>query len=119
MTQTLLLVVLFVGGMAMLPWLVKWLQQRRAGWGGAAHMPPKVLSGVSVGPQQRVVVVEVGVDAARTVLVLGVTAHQVSCLHVLVPAGSVTPVPSTVFSQVLAAAESQPQPRPSGEESHG
>lgn len=87
MTQTLLVVVLFVGAMAALPWLVRRVQQRHTAGGPGGAMPSRVLSAVAVGPQQRVVTVEVGPEHARTWLVLGVTTQQVSCLHVL-PAGS-------------------------------
>src|SRR6218665_2376649 len=57
----------------------------RGGGGGgpASGAAARVLSAVAVGPQQRVVTVEVGPEHARTWLVLGVTARQVSCLHVL------------------------------------
>ena len=87
MTQTLLVVVLFVGAMAMLPWLVRRLQQRRVAGGSTGASASRVLSAVAVGPQQRVVTVEDGPDHARTVLVLGVTTQQINCLHVL-PAGA-------------------------------
>lgn len=87
MTQTLLVVVLFVGAMALLPWLVRRLQQRQASGGVGVGAASRVLSAVAVGPHQRVVTVEVGPEHARTWLVLGVTAQQVSCLHVL-PSGS-------------------------------
>lgn len=83
MTQTLVVVVMFVGAMAMLPWVVRRLQQRRTGVGAGAHSAARVLSAVAVGPQQRVVTVEVGPEHARTYLVLGVTAQQINCLHVL------------------------------------
>src|SRR6218665_3020731 len=91
-------VLLFVGAMAWLAWLVR---RQRHGAGGPASgaaarvlsavaggAPPRagaggVLSAVAVGPQQRVVTVEVGPEHARIWLVLGVTARQVSCLHVL------------------------------------
>lgn len=85
MSQTLLVVVLFVAAMAALPWLVRRVQQRQAGSGMAAGAASKVLSAIAVGPHQRVVTVEVGPESFRTVLVLGVTAQQVSCLHVLTP----------------------------------
>lgn len=88
MTQTLLVVVLFVGAMAMLPWLVRRLQQRQANAGAGQAMASKVVSAVAVGPQQRVVTVEVGPEHARTWLVLGVTAQQIHCLHVLSAAGA-------------------------------
>lgn len=110
MTQTLVVVVLFVGAMAMLPWLVRRLQQRRAASGVTGSSASRVLSAVAVGPQQRVVTVEVGPDHARTFLVLGVTAQQINCLHVFPtvlaqpPSGS--PVPSGVasFAREIATA---------------
>lgn len=86
MTQTLVAVVLFVGAMAALPWLVRRLQLRHAVGGQAAGTASRVVSAVAVGPHQRVVTVEVGPEHARAWLVLGVTAQQVSCLHVLSPA---------------------------------
>jgi flagellar protein FliO/FliZ len=77
-----------------------------------------VLSAVAVGPQQRVVTVEVGPEHARTWLVLGVTAQQVSCLHVL-PVGVPDAVPPSAakvpsFAQEIASAASAP-----GNSNHG
>ncbi|WP_100409097.1 flagellar biosynthetic protein FliO [Acidovorax sp. 69] len=116
MTQTLVVVVLFVGAMAALPWLVRRLQQRHAASGVTAGTALRVVSAVAVGPQQRVVTVEVGPEHARAWLVLGVTAQQVSCLHVLPvsPQGSVGPVVSGVpsFAREMAVAGK------SGESSH-
>lgn len=83
MTQTLLLIVAFVAVLAALPWLIRRLQQRQTGLLAAPGGAPRVLSAVAVGPQQRVVTVEVGPAHQRTVLVLGVTAQQINCLHVL------------------------------------
>lgn len=83
MTQTLLLVVLLIAALSALPWLIRRLQQQRAGLQAGAGAPSRVLSAVAVGPQQRVVTVEVGTARQRTLLVLGVTAQQISCLHVL------------------------------------
>lgn len=85
MTQTLVVVVLFVGVIAMLPWLIRRLQQRQAKTSSVPGVNARVISAVSVGPQQRVVTVEVGAEHARTCLVLGVTAQQITCLHVLGP----------------------------------
>ncbi len=89
MTQTLGLVVLFVVLLAMLPAGVKWLQ-RRSGVLGLPAMGPasKVISAVAVGPQQRVVTVEVGPETARVWLVLGVTQQSVTCLHTLPVGGA-------------------------------
>lgn len=111
MTQTLLVVVLFVGAMAMLPWLVRRLQQRQAAGGSVpGGSALRVLSAVAVGPQQRVVTVEVGPEHARTWLVLGVTASSVTCLHVVPrvqePSGMATApaAHSASFAQQMAVA---------------
>lgn len=116
MTQTLVVVVVFVAAMAMLPWLVRRVQQRHGAGGLAAGGASRVLSAVAVGPHQRVVTVEVGPEHARTWLVLGVTAQHVSCLHT-VPASapqdgfgaspSVTPSHSS-FAQELVVAAGEP-----------
>jgi flagellar protein FliO/FliZ len=112
MTQTLGIVVLFVGAMAMLPWLVRRLQQHRTAGAASANTASKVMSAVAIGPQQRVVTVEVGPDHARTWLVLGVTAQNVSCLHVLpaapVPSGVVMPATESAFAREMAAAVREP-----------
>lgn len=82
MGQTLVVVVLFMAGMACLPWLVRKIQQKHAESGrlrGAAVS--RVLSSVAVGAQQRVVTLEVGPEHARSVLVLGITPQQITCLH--------------------------------------
>lgn len=98
MSQTLFVVVLFVAGMAALPWLVRRIQQRQAGGPVAPGSATRVLSAVAVGPHQRVVTVEVGPENARTVLVLGVTAQQVSCLHVQASQGGAGAPESAGFS---------------------
>ncbi|WP_035203196.1 flagellar biosynthetic protein FliO [Acidovorax sp. CF316] len=119
MTQTLVIVVLFVGAMACLPWLIKRLQQHHAAGGLPAGAASRVLSAVAVGPQQRVVTVEVGPEGARTWLVLGVTAQQVSCLHVLAApataAAASAALPAVVpdasaFAREMAAAEARKEP---------
>ena len=112
MTQTLLVVVLFVGAMALLPWLVRRLQQRQAAGSAGVGAASRVLSAVAVGPHQRVVTVEVGPEHARTWLVLGVTAQQVSCLHVF-PAGPSAaphsaPRAEPTFAQAVASAVKAP-----------
>ena len=104
MTQTLVVVMLFVGAMACLPWLVKRLQQRHGVGAAVAGTASRVLSTVAVGPQQRVVTVEVGPPQQRTVLVLGVTAQNINCLHVL-PAVATD---GARFAAEMAAARAQP-----------
>lgn len=104
MTQTWALLLLFIAAMAALPWWVKRWQQRGAAATGTAQS--RVLSAVAVGPQQRVVTLEVAHGAQRAVLVLGVTAQQVNCLHVLdaAPAATATTAAAAPgFAQALAA----------------
>lgn len=120
-TQTLLLVVLFVAAIASLPWLIRKLQQRQAGLMQGATGVSRVVAAVSVGPQQRVVTVEVGPPRARQQLVLGVTAQQITCLQVL-PLGdpardaagaAAAPVPAS-FAQALDVVATPVQQERSG-----
>ena len=89
MWPTLILVALFVAAMACLPWLVRRLQQKNLlprGMGmarGATPVPAQVLGSLAIGPQQRVVTVQVGEGDETVRLVLGVSAQQIQCLHVL------------------------------------
>lgn len=103
MTQTLLLVILFVAAISSLPWLVRRLQQRQGRFAPSAAAMPRVLSAVAVGPQQRVVTVEVGEEGERTTLVLGVTAQSIRCLHILPPTSKASPTPGS-FSRAMAQA---------------
>ena len=123
MTQTLLIVVLFVGAMACLPWLVRRLQQRHAAQAVGSGAASRVLSAVAVGPHQRVVTVEVGPEHARTWLVLGVTAQNVSCLHVMAPSASAGPVVAQAapnFAHEVAVAIASTNSNTSaGKPSHG
>ena len=80
MTQTIVSVVLFLAVLGLLPLAIRWYQQRSPG-SGTPTAASRVLSTVPVGPQQRVVTIEVGPQGARTWLVLGVTAQQITCLH--------------------------------------
>lgn len=80
MTQTIISVVVFLVLLALLPLAIRWVQ-RRSPAGPAALGASRVVSAVAVGPHQRVVTVEVGPEEARTWLVLGVTAQNITCLH--------------------------------------
>lgn len=81
MTQTIVSVAVFLVLLALLPLGIRWVQRRAPG-GTSANGTAKVVSAIAVGPHQRVVTVEVGPEAARTWLVLGVTAQNITCLHV-------------------------------------
>ncbi|WP_037473316.1 FliO/MopB family protein [Simplicispira psychrophila] len=118
MTQTLLVVVLFIGAVALLPWLIRYIQQRQIKAAGATGMSSRVLSAVAVGPHQRIVTVEVGPEHARTCLVLGVTAQQINCLHVMAASSVITGADAdSSFSHQMALAQTAP-PAP-GAVSHG
>lgn len=80
-SSALLLVAACVLVLVSLPALTRWLQ-RHAGRGSLdPHAASRLVSALPVGPQQRVVTVEVGPAHARTTLVLGVTQQSVTCLH--------------------------------------
>lgn len=81
MTQTLILVGLFVGLLALAPLGLKWVQRRAVGGAAAVASASRIISAVAVGPHQRVVTVEVGPEGSRTWLTLGVTAQAITCLH--------------------------------------
>jgi flagellar protein FliO/FliZ len=84
MTQSLLTIVVFVALILTLPFIVRRVQQRRGGLHGTPLGPTsKVVSAMAVGPQQRVLTVEVGPEDAWTWLVLGVTGQSITCLHTL------------------------------------
>lgn len=48
---------------------------------GAVGSGAKIVSVVAVGPSQRVVTLEAGPEHDRLLLVLGVTSHNITCLH--------------------------------------
>ena len=87
MTQSLYLVAGFVLLLALVPFGVRWMQARTGNGPLVAGVAGKVLSAVAVGPQQRVVTVEVGAADARVCLVLGVTQQSITCLHTFPAAG--------------------------------
>jgi flagellar protein FliO/FliZ len=79
----------FAAVIAAIP-LALWLFKRSplgAGMAGQGAAPMKVVGALALSPSQRIVTVEVGEGAARTRLVLGVTAQQITTLHQL-PAGA-------------------------------
>jgi flagellar protein FliO/FliZ len=101
MTQSLVTVVLFVLAILSIPFLLRRWQDRRGGLAGGAAATgtgAKVLSAIAVGPQQRVVTIEIGPEGARIQLVLGVTAQSVTCLHTSGPPGpAVAATPASAF----------------------
>jgi flagellar protein FliO/FliZ len=95
MTQTLIPVAAFLVLLALLPLGVRWWQRRAQAGGSGPAAATKIVSAVAVGPQQRVVTVEVGPADARTWLVLGVTAQSITCLHSVAVGPAARPTPRT------------------------
>ncbi|MDA7415224.1 flagellar biosynthetic protein FliO [Xenophilus arseniciresistens] len=81
MTQSLLTIVLFIGLMAAMPFAIRRLQQKRALPLGPSGPACKLISALAVGPQQRILTVEVGPEGARSWLVVGVSAQGITPLH--------------------------------------
>lgn len=64
-------------------WGVKWLRQRYAIGGAPDAQALKVISSLAVGPQQRVMVLELTEPGTQTrhLLTVGVTPGQITTLH--------------------------------------
>ena len=94
--STVLVVLLLMG----LLWgLRRW--PMASGWPVRGAAPGlKLLSSLSLGPQQRVVAVTWHDGQAGAVYLLGVTPHQITCLQTL-PPGSLADVPFTVEDAVI------------------
>ncbi len=82
MTQSLVWIGLFLAALACLPMAVKRFRTRNPVGAYASDAQLKFVSAVAVGQHQKVVTVEAGPQGARVSLTLGVTAQNVTCLHV-------------------------------------
>lgn len=92
MYQTSFWLVVFIAAFASLPWVLKWVQ-RRTGLGKLQHDgATRLLSSLSLSPQQRIVTVEVLQGQTRTRLVLGVTPQSITCLHTMPGSDDAQPV---------------------------
>lgn len=110
-----------LAALAALAWGVQWLRRRQASAvGGGAAL--RVTAQLMVGPQQRVVVVELDGPAGAVQLTLGVTPQHVRTLHVQPlgvgrrSAGDAAPVanaPATPprYADVARALSAEPQRR--------
>lgn len=95
LAQQIWSVLIFLACLAALPFLVKrWKSVNTAKYGGEVEPAPRVVSVLAVGPQQRVVTVEVGREWARQRMVLGVTSQSISCLF-SEPLNEQKPAPKT------------------------
>ncbi len=81
MTQSLILIGLFLCVLVSLPFLIEHLKKRYGLKLPGTDGPTRLVSALSLGPNQKVVTVEVGPPQARVWLVLGVTAQAIQCLH--------------------------------------
>ncbi len=81
MTSSFLPVVLFLVVLACVPLALKWLRTKSIVGGNDSGAQSKIISALAVGPHQRVITVEVGLEAARVRLTLGVTPQAISLLH--------------------------------------
>jgi flagellar protein FliO/FliZ len=88
MTQSLILIGLFLCVLVSLPFLIERLKKHYGLGLVGATGPTRLVSALSLGPQQKVVTVEVGPANARVWLVLGVTQQSIQCLHSLPAEGS-------------------------------
>jgi flagellar protein FliO/FliZ len=88
MSPAWLAIVLVVLVLALIPVGLKWLQRYVGTKGLGSTSTTRIVSAVGVGPNQRVVTVEIGPEGDRTWLTLGVTTHSITCLHVTPVSGS-------------------------------
>jgi flagellar protein FliO/FliZ len=80
----LLWFVVIIAAIPLALWLLK-----RSGYGaamaGGANAPARTVASLAIGPQQRIVTVEVGTGDEKRWLVLGVTPQAIQTLHTLSP----------------------------------
>ena len=67
--------------MGLLAWAVHWIKKRTSPVGSGQGAQLRVVSQLMVGPQQRVVVVEIDGPEGQVQLTLGVTPQHISPLH--------------------------------------
>lgn len=108
MTQQLLWVGAFLLLLAALPWLLRWARTRVATAAGAGDSQSRFISAVAVGPQQRVVTVEVGPVHERVWLTVGVTGQSMVLLHRSAPNAGDS---SAGLSPTLPLSAAQPHPQ--------
>ncbi|TSE25201.1 flagellar biosynthetic protein FliO [Tepidimonas sediminis] len=105
-----------LAALALLAWGVQWLRRRQLATGGGAGAALRVTAQLMVGPQQRVVVVELDGPGGAVQLTLGVTPQHVRTLHVA-PLGrtAAAPTPATPryaeVARALADAGTRREPR--------
>ncbi len=83
MTQSLILIGLFLCVLVSLPFLIERIKKHYGLAIAGPAGPARLVSALALGPQQRVVTVEVGPPGGRVWLVLGVTQQSIQCLHTM------------------------------------
>jgi flagellar protein FliO/FliZ len=83
MTQSLILIGLFLCVLVSLPFLIERIKKHYGLNPVGPSGPARLVSALALGPQQKVVTVEVGPQSARVWLVLGVTQQSIQCLHTM------------------------------------
>lgn len=100
----------FIAIVAMIP-LALWLLKRSPMGAamGAAGAPAKVVASLPLGPNQRVLTLEVGQGVERRWLLVGVTPQSINALHTLTPppeaaaaTGAAQPTPFAALLSKLA-----------------
>ncbi len=91
MTQSLILIGLFLCVLVSLPFLIERIKKHYGLGVSVPGGPARLVSALALGPQQRVVTVEVGPQNARVWLVLGVTQQSIQCLHTMAADGAAAP----------------------------
>jgi flagellar protein FliO/FliZ len=105
-TQQLLWVGAFLALLAALPWILRWIRARATTASGAGDTQSRFISAIAVGPQQRVVTVEVGPAHERVWLTIGVTGQSMVLLH-----QSASPADGSIGNVVSSMPSSSTQPR--------
>ena len=104
MTQSLILIGLFLCVLVSLPFLIERVKKHYGLNPVGPSGPTRLVSALALGPQQKVVTIEVGPQNARVWLVLGVTQQSVQCLHTM-PADTASAVAPTIAAVELAKHE--------------
>jgi flagellar protein FliO/FliZ len=99
MTQNAIPALVLLAVLVGIAWALKWARGRVPGMGAGTGPSLRILSSLALGPQQRVVTVEIGDGERRIGLVLGVAQGSVQTLHTLdlppaAPTGANPPAPS-------------------------
>jgi flagellar protein FliO/FliZ len=92
--------------MGLLAWALHWLKKRQSPTGSGQGAELRLVSQLMLGPQQRVVVVEVNGPNGPVQLTLGVTPQHVRTLHT-----QAVPAPSTPSYAAVARALNDAPPR--------